>query len=395
MCGDEVNPINYHNKRAAEHTHQSLLSLSVSLPSPPQHPSAVEQVRQAGSEKTDSRGVHFASLGVLQLEEGKGRQVVHGSHSASLPVSSLQPDQVNVAAYGPFQNIPRDQKNNLNSLFQFLHVARSLRTGVARPFRTDVVWPFRTGNAGPLRTGVVVSFYRTGFAAEKARSLAVPSDRSNDRGHDNSVDRRGGLLEKLQSVSSHSQSRSKRSPKMNKHSKKQGGRDAVTPTMSTSNSDTTAPHLTYTLVESVRRKVSSKRAGRMEAKARRRQKGGHLATINNLPQLEKEDDDIERKAAVASNNGTLVEHASNWNVSGNLASAVIPGISLSEQEKVKVKGQGHSASSSSQQQLNTTWKGEEELFAASQSLPGAENAGIYMMMITIQNTLFSFSASNL
>ena len=375
VYGHNVNYVYHQDKSATRHT---LLSLLL-LPPPPPPPSAVEQGRQTDSEQTNSRGVHSAPFAVLQPKGGRGGQVAQGPRSPDRPVSSLQSDKVIAAANGLFRSIPGEKKTYLSSLPQILDVARPFRTDVARPFRTGVVEfarsfrpggarPFRTGAARPFRAGGARSSFRTGGA--KSLKTDFPSagksalggnltkeDRSGDGRYSNSFHKikNDVFLQQPELVlSSQIHSRSKRSPKRNKHPKKQGRRDNETPTMPAANNDTTATHVTYTHDESVRTKAS----GKTEARARRRQKGRR--PVNKLLHLAEGDGVVERKVTVASRGDSSEKYASNRNVLENLTSPAFPIVSPSEQEKVDVNDQGHSITPSSQQQVNSKQKGQRE-----------------------------------
>ena len=377
VYGHDVNYVYHQDKSATRHT---LLSLLLLPPPPPPPPSAVEQGRQTDGEQMNSRGIHSAPFAVLQPEGDRGGQVAQGPRLPNRPVSSLQSDHVIAAANGLFRSIPGEKKQHLSSLPQILDVTRPFRTGVARPFRTGVVIarsfrpsgarPFRTGAARPFRTDGVRSSFRTGGAkslrtdflsAGKSALGGNPTkeDRSGDGHYSNSFHKikNDGFLQQPQLVlSSQIHSRSKRSPKRNKHPKKQGRRDNETATMPAANNDTTATHVTYTHVESVRTKFT----GKTGARARRRQKGRHPTTVNKLPHLAEGDDVVERKVTVASRGDSSEKYASNWNVLENLTSPAFPIVLPSEREKVDVTNQGHPIMSSSQQQVNSKQKGQRE-----------------------------------
>ena len=287
--------------------------------------------------------------------------------------------------------------------------ARPFRTGAARPFRTDGARSsFRTGGAKSLRTDFLSagksalggnptkedrsgdghysnSFYKIkndGFLQQpqlvlssqihsrskrspkrnkhpKKQGRPTKEDRSGDGHYSNSFYKikNDGFLQQPQLVlSSQIHSRSKRSPKRNKHPKKQGRRDNETATTPAANNDTTATHVTYTHVESVRTKVT----GKTGARARRRQKGRRPTTVNKLPHLAEGDDVVERNVTVASRGDSSEKYASNWNVLENLTSPAFPIVLPSEREKVDVTDQGHPITSSSQQQVNSKQKGQRE-----------------------------------
>ena len=336
MNGSKVSSVYHDNdSRATQHTHQSLLT----LPPPPPHSPTVEQARRTDDQQVHPRGFRSPALVLPQLQEGRGGQFVWGSHLPNPPARSSQPNGVDAVAGGFLLNaLWGDKTNSLSSLPvpQFAGGARSSWTGVAKFFTS----------------------FRTGFASDgKSERAGSPArqDKSDGRGEDAVFGRSEDSVQALYSVFSQNRARSKRSPKRNKRSKQHGGGDATPPTMSTANSDTAAPHLTHIPKELLRRKVSDKRAKKMEAKVRRRQKAGLRTTTKNPQESPVGDGDVENEGSVIESNDAVNKLTPSWNVLANLSSPEFPAMS-SEQGAVDVIGP--SAVSSPEQLINSTQQGE-------------------------------------